>query len=243
MIFTPSKKHVRRIMKTLLENEVEGILLVDKPKGCTSFSLVRKLRKVLNVRKIGHAGTLDPFATGLMVLLIGRKYTRMSDQFLGSDKEYIAEVKLGEATNSYDCDGEVTSQSDKVPSEEEVHAAIRKYQGNILQIPPMFSALKRNGKKLCDLARAGKEIEREPRPVWVETTLLSYEYPFLHIRVRCSKGTYIRCIGHDLGQDLDCGAHLSNLRRMQSGSFCIDHAVDGALEDREAICRALRQEP
>lgn len=211
------------------QNSVEGILLVDKPKGQTSFSLVSVLRKRLNVKKIGHAGTLDPFATGVMVLLIGRNYTRLSDSFLDKDKEYIAQVYLGIATDTYDCEGSEQFKSDYVPSIEEVEKAVGFFQGEIKQTPPMYSAKKVQGKKLYELARKGIEVERAPVTIQVQTELLNYAYPHLTLRIRCSKGTYIRSIGHDLGKLLTCGAHLTNLQRTKSGSFRIEDCLDGSL--------------
>ncbi|MEC7840336.1 MAG: tRNA pseudouridine(55) synthase TruB [Chlamydiota bacterium] len=207
----------------------EGILLVNKPKGKTAFSLVAVLRRILGVRKIGHAGTLDPFATGVMVMLIGKKFTRLSDKFLNADKEYIAEVKLGVSTDSYDCDGEVTAESDYVPTQEEIDSAIAKFQGMIEQVPPMFSAKKQNGKKLYELARQGKTVERPPVKVFLETHFISYSYPTLKIHVTCSKGTYIRSIADELGKILSCGAHLTNLTRTRSGTFRLEKCIDGAL--------------
>ena len=187
------------------QNSPEGILLVNKPKGQTSFSLVAILRRVLNVKKIGHAGTLDPFATGVMVMLVGRNYTRLSDQFLLKDKEYVARLRLGIATDTFDCEGEIRSESDYIPSLQEIHAAIAYFQGEFEQIPPMFSAKKVNGKKLYELARKGIEIERTPVKIRATTELVSYNYPYLEFRVTCSSGTYIRSIGHDLGCMLKCG--------------------------------------
>lgn len=209
--------------------EPSGILLVNKPKGKTSFSLVAMLRRIYGVKKIGHAGTLDPFATGVMVLLVGKKYTRMSDQFLGQDKEYEAVIRLGIVTDSYDCDGETISTSDKVPSLDEISQVVAKFQGKIMQTPPMYSAKKVNGKKLYELARKGITIERESREVTVEMTVLSYEYPFLKVHVACSKGTYIRSLAFDIGNELGTGAHLSDLTRTRSGSFHLKDCLEGTL--------------
>lgn len=203
----------------------EGILLVDKSRGSSSFKLVYLLRKKLGVKKIGHAGTLDPFATGVMVMLIGRNYTKLSDQFLTCDKEYVAEVCLGSSTDTYDCEGTVTARSPHIPSENEVVEALSHFQGEIEQIPPMYSAKKQQGKKLYELARQGIEVERAPVKVTVEAEVLSYRYPYLELRVKCSKGTYIRSLGHDLGQKLGCGAHLTQLRRTRSGIFTLADCV------------------
>jgi len=206
---------------------IEGILPICKPKGSTSFSLVSILRRITGVRTIGHAGTLDPFATGVMILLIGKKFTRQSDQFLGQDKEYIATMRLGIETDSYDTDGQIVATSDRVPSLSEIETALLSFQGTILQVPPMFSAKKIAGKKLYELARKGVTVERAAVPVTLHTTLLSYTYPNLLIHVRCSKGTYIRSIAHDLGEQLGTYAHLSELSRTKSGSFSLDDCCDG----------------
>lgn len=202
-----------------------GILLIDKPKGNTSFSLIRFLRKRLNIKKIGHAGTLDPFATGVMVFLIGRNFTRLSDRFLNEDKEYVTQVHLGVTTDSFDKDGKITGYSEKLPSLEDIEAAVAKFQGKVMQTPPMFSAKKVNGRKLYELAREGKTIERKPVEVELQTTILNYEYPFLDLKVCCSKGTYIRSIANDLGAMLGCGGHLSQLERVRSGQFTIHDCI------------------
>lgn len=207
---------------------IEGILLVDKPKGPSSFKLVQILRKRLGVKKIGHAGTLDPFATGVMVMLIGREYTRLSDQFLCSDKEYLAEVCLGTTTDTYDSEGMVIAQSSYIPSFEELQEALNLFQGEIEQIPPMYSAKKIQGKKLYELARKGVEVERTPVKINLETHLISYAYPYLKLRIICSKGTYIRSVAYDLGLKLGCGAHLSNLKRTRSGRFHIENCISEA---------------
>lgn len=209
----------------MMKAPIEGILLVDKAKGRTSFSLVHVLRKRLGVQKIGHAGTLDPFATGVMVMLIGRSYTRLSDQFLCNDKEYVAEVYLGVSTDTHDSEGKIISQSSTTPTQEEILKALENFQGEIDQVPPMFSAKKRQGKKLYELARKGIEVERAPVKVRVKTEFISYCYPYLHLRIECSKGTYIRSIAHDLGLLLGCGAHLTNLRRTRSGIYTIDQCI------------------
>lgn len=214
-------------MQKLLPNiePVEGILLVDKSKGPSSFKLVSILRKKLGVKKIGHAGTLDPFATGVMVMLIGRRYTRLSDQFLCNDKEYIAEVHLGITTDTYDSEGIVIEKSLIIPTLEDIQNALKAFQGEVEQVPPMYSAKKIQGKKLYELARKGIEVERKAVKVVLETILMRYEYPILELRVLCSKGTYIRSIAYDLGLKLGCGAHLSNLRRIRSGKFCINDCI------------------
>lgn len=204
---------------------MKGILLIDKPKGKTSFYLVSLLRKRLNVRKIGHAGTLDPFATGVMVMLIGKEYTRMQPQFLKANKQYTCRLMLGAATDSYDLDGKIVQTSTIKPSLEEIQEAMKDFQGEIEQIPPMFSAKKIQGRKLYDLARKGIEVERKPKSIWVEITLLSYNYPHLDLSISCSSGTYIRSLAHDLGIKLGCFAHLIELTRTKSGQFALDQCI------------------
>ena len=205
----------------------EGILPINKPAGLTSFSLVRKLRKILGVKKIGHAGTLDPFATGVMIMLIGRNYTKLSDKLMSLEKEYVGRVHFGLVTDTYDSDGVELQRSDLIPPLEDIKNSLSHFQGEIEQIPPMYSAKKINGQKLYDLARKGVEIERKPVKLHVQTEIIAYEYPFLDIRVTCSKGTYIRSIAHDLGKLLGCGAHLSSLTRTRSGNFILSNCLDG----------------
>ena len=196
-----------------------GILLVDKPAGKTSFYLVSQLRRLTGIKKIGHAGTLDPLATGVMVMLIGRDYTRKSDQMIRHDKEYETNIFLSAATSSYDAEGEITDRSDYIPSLDEINSALLHFQGTQKQVPPMFSAKKVCGKKLCDLARRGIEIEREPAEVTMRITLLEYHYPHLRLKVECSKGTYIRSLAHDLGLKLGTFGHIIALTRTRSGPY------------------------
>jgi len=222
-------------ISVLKMHEFEGILLVDKPQGKTSFSLIRSLRKLTGIQKIGHAGTLDPFATGVMVILIGRLYTRLSDKLLLQNKEYVAEVSLGVSTDTYDCDGKIVARSKKKPQMGSVERIIDHFQGEIEQIPPMYSAKKVEGKKLYELARKGISIERAPLKVQVETELLSYTYPNLDLKVACSKGTYIRSIAHEIGEKLGCCAHLAKLKRIRSGGFTLSECIDGNLLEHEGF--------
>lgn len=221
-----------------LQDPVEGILLVNKPPGKTSFSLVASLRKRIGVKKIGHAGTLDPFATGVMVMLIGRAYTRLSDKFLEQDKEYLAELFLGVSTDTHDCEGQVLERSGIVPSMDQILNAIAPFQGEFDQVPPMYSAKKINGKKLYELARKGKTVERQPVKVHAAITVLSYAYPRLVLKVACSKGTYIRTLAHDIGERLGSWAHLTGLQRVRSGSFHLKDCIDGLLLDSTSFDRA-----
>ncbi|MBS0624351.1 MAG: tRNA pseudouridine(55) synthase TruB [Verrucomicrobia bacterium] len=210
-------------------NLKEGLLLVNKPEGKTSFSLIRALRKLTGIAKIGHAGTLDPFATGVMVLLIGKQFTKLSDQLLSADKEYLAELWLGVTTDSYDCDGKIVGSSKRKPHLETLEKVLEKFQGSIEQIPPMFSAKKIQGQKLYELARQGKTVERSAAKVDVSTQLLDYQYPKVILKISCSKGTYIRSLAHDIGEQLGCGAHLTKLQRTRSGQFRLDSCIDGNL--------------
>jgi len=207
----------------------EGVLLVDKPAGKTSFSLVAALRRLTGIQKIGHAGTLDPFATGLMILLIGKNFTRLSDNYLSQEKEYDCQIRLGITTDSYDCDGKEISTSPLIPTLSQIEDALLSFQGTVLQTPPMFSAKKIGGKKLYELARRGIEIERKPASVTIQTKLLDYTYPFLSLNVVCSKGTYVRSIAYDLGLLLGCGGHLSQLRRLRSGTHHVKDSINGGL--------------
>lgn len=207
------------------DSSCQGILLLDKPKGKTAFDMVAILRRRLGVRTIGHAGTLDPMATGVMVMLIGKKYTTLSNQFIADEKEYLARVCLGMETDTYDAEGKEIATSALIPTHEAVIEAINQFQGEILQIPPMFSAKKINGKKLYELARKGKTVERAPVKLRVTTELLNYNYPWIDLRVTCSKGTYIRSLAHDLGQQLKCGAHLIELTRIRSGSCLLSDCL------------------
>ena len=206
-----------------------GILLVDKSSGSTSFQIVSELRRITKEPTIGHAGTLDPFATGVMVMLIGRSFTKRSNEFLGSDKQYRATLTLGIATDTYDCDGMKTFESPMIPTLAQIEQALVPFQGEILQIPPMFSAKKIGGKKLYDLARKGISIERQPVSVRISIQLLNFSYPHLEILVDCSKGTYIRSLAHDIGQTLGCGAHLSSLQRTKSGVFTLEECIPQTL--------------
>lgn len=207
----------------------KGVLLVDKPRGKTSFSLVTALRKKTGIQKIGHAGTLDPFATGLMILLIGKEFTRLSDTYMSTEKEYEATLTLGVSTDSYDCDGQITATSTYIPTLAEVESALLHFQGTTQQIPPMFSAKKVQGKPLYKLARKGITLPRAPVQVTLKTLLTSYNYPYLSLHITCSKGTYIRSIAHDLGTLLTCGAHLSELRRLRSGTHHVADSIPGDL--------------
>ena len=213
-------------MNPFASPSVCGILPLIKPIGVTSFDMVSLLRRKTGIRTIGHAGTLDPFATGVMVMLIGKEYTRLSNRFLNQDKRYRAHIRLGVSTDSYDSDGTIITTSPLIPTPDQIQETLLRFQGTQQQIPPMFSAKKINGKKLYELARKGITIEREPVSVTLRIEFLSYEYPDLHLDVHCSKGTYIRSLAHDIGQHLGCNAHLYALTRTQSGPYTLDDCCD-----------------
>ncbi len=202
--------------------EMEGVLLVDKPAGLTSHDVVYRLRRKLQIKKIGHAGTLDPMATGLLVMLIG-KATRISQYLISVDKVYEGEATLGVVTDSQDAEGEVM-ETRPVPdlTAAQVGEVMRTFLGDQYQTPPMHSAIKIEGVPLYKMARKGVEVEREPRFIRIASfDLVNYSPPKLSFTLHCTKGTYVRTIAHDLGHKLGCGAHLSALRRTGSGHFAI----------------------
>ncbi len=202
-----------------------GLLLVDKPIGPTSHKVVSVVRNGTQIRKVGHAGTLDPRASGLLVLCLGPA-TRLSEFLSTSDKQYQARIRFGEATQTYDAEGDFTLESGRMPSESEIQEALRRFRGEIEQVPPPFSAIKVKGRKAYELAREGKEVELEPREVTItEFEVLDYDPPEITVLVECSAGTYIRSLAHDLGRALDTGAHLAGLRRLRAGPFKIMEAV------------------
>ena len=203
-----------------------GILLIDKPIGKTSFFLVRVLRKITGIRKIGHAGTLDPLATGVMVMLVGKEATRLSSKIIGHDKTYEMTILLGSKTTTLDTDGDIIKECDLIPSHEEVSKALIKFQGVTNQTPPMFSAKKIDGKKLYELAREGKEVARKSISVTMKIELIDYSYPNLKLRVECSSGTYMRTLADDLGEELGSFGTTSQLRRIKSGPFNIKDCIE-----------------
>lgn len=205
---------------------MKGILLVNKKIKKTSFSIVSQLRKITNIKKIGHAGTLDPFASGLMIMLIGRNYTKKASNFISLDKEYIATLNLGIKTASFDMDTDIIDSSKKIPTFSEIEYVIEKNQGTVWQIPPMYSAKKIDGQKLYNLARKGKTIKREAVKISLQIDFISYEYPLLKLRINCSKGTYIRALADDIGESLKTFAALRELTRVRIGRFTIDQCID-----------------
>ena len=206
--------------------ELEGVLLVDKPTDHTSHDVVARLRRKLNMKRIGHAGTLDPMATGLLIMLIG-KATRISQYLISLDKEYEGTITLGSTTDSQDADGQVMETRPVPPlTEAEVRTAMNSFLGDQYQMPPMYSAIKIGGVPLYKSARKGEDVVREPRFIRVMSfDLTRFALPQLDFRLRSSKGTYVRTIAHDLGQKLGCGAHLSALRRTATDRFNISQAM------------------
>ena len=203
---------------------MNGILLVDKPTDWTSSDVVAKLRSLLHERRIGHSGTLDPMATGLLVLFVGRA-TRAVEFAESQEKRYLASLRLGLATDTQDITGNRISGEPREISEAELERTLALFRGDIQQIPPMYSAIKVGGKKLYEIARRGGEVERKPRPVHIrELRLLGREGEDWLLDVTCSKGTYIRTLCHDIGQSLGCGGCMSALRRVRAGEFSIENA-------------------
>ena len=204
----------------------DGVLLVDKAEGMTSHDVVAVLRRKLDIKKVGHCGTLDPIATGLLLLTIGRG-TKIQDLLMSEDKEYVGALSLGVSTSTQDRQGEVVEER-PVPqlSESEIRAAFEKFRGDFYQMPPMVSAIKQGGVPLYKLARQGKVVEREPRLVHVyRYTIDQIALPEIGFSVMCSKGFYVRTYAHDIGEALGCGAHLKSLRRTKSGRFDVANAI------------------
>ncbi|MCB9639494.1 MAG: tRNA pseudouridine(55) synthase TruB [Myxococcales bacterium] len=219
---------------------MDGLLILDKPQGLTSMQALARVKRLLRIKKAGHTGTLDPIATGVLPICLGQA-TRLAQYLLASEKRYEAEMRLGIETDTLDSEGTILQET-PVPSDlsnEQIIEALARYVGPQMQQPPAFSALKIQGQRAYDLARAGKEVELEARPVEIfSIELLSIELPFVRFSCHVSKGTYIRSLIRDLGQELGCGAHMSALRRTQAGSFAIDQTL--TLEQIEADPEAAK---
>lgn len=224
--------------------QLQGILLVDKPKTWTSFDVVNYVRKIVAAHagtkprntKVGHCGTLDPLATGLLVLVIGKEYTRRAAEFSKQDKVYEVELKLGQVSTTADAEGDITPVSDTVPTEAAVTEALDSFQGDIMQTPPIYSAMKVNGQRAYKLARAGKEVELEARPVTIhENTFVNYNYPTVSFTSHVSSGTYIRSLVEDIGKHLETGAYMTQLRRTSIGDFSINKAINVQDIDADTI--------
>ena len=204
---------------------MNGIVIIDKPQGWTSQDVTARLRRVFQTRRIGHGGTLDPMATGVLPVFLGRG-TRGVEFFEHAEKTYETVLRLGLTTDTEDISGTVLTECDAFVTGAQLEAVLEQFRGEILQVPPMYSALKINGQKLVDLARKGKTVERQPRPITIhELTLLGMEANGIRLRVRCSKGTYIRTLCKDIGEALGCGGCMAELRRVQAGEYTIDEAV------------------
>lgn len=204
---------------------MNGIVIVDKPQEWTSQDVTARLRRVFNTKRIGHGGTLDPMATGVLPVFVGRG-TRGVEFFEHAEKAYEATLLLGRTTDTEDVFGNTLTEEEVHISEEEFLAVLPRFRGKILQIPPMYSALKVNGQKLCDLARKGQEVERKPREIDIfELTCLEFTGNTARLRIQCSKGTYIRTLCKDIGQALGCGGCMAALRRVQAGEYTIEEAI------------------
>jgi tRNA pseudouridine55 synthase len=228
---------------------MQGILLVDKPSGWTSFDVVNYVRRIAarhegkkpKNTKVGHTGTLDPLATGLLVLLVGKEYTRKATELTKLDKTYEVTMKLGFNSTTGDEEGEKTAVSDDTPTEIAIIAALAQFEGEIMQVPPAFSAMKINGQRAYKLAREGKSVELEARPVQIyKNTFISYDYPYVKFTSDVGSGTYIRSLVEDLGKVLRTGAYMSDLRRTKVGKYDIMNAVTVEGLDEEKIAAALQ---
>lgn len=214
---------------------MDGVIVIRKEKGFTSHDVVAKLRGILHMKKIGHTGTLDPDAEGVLPVALG-KATRLVDMITDKEKTYEAVMRLGVVTDTQDMSGTVLSQTTELSvTEEELCTVVSSFVGDYMQVPPMYSALKVNGKKLYELAREGKTVERKPKPVhFYEIEILDISFPLVHFRVTCSKGTYIRTLCHDIGEKLGCGAAMESLLRTKVGRFTLDDAITLA-QTEEAV--------
>ncbi len=207
-------------------DSLDGAILIDKPAGPTSHDVVDAIRRQFQIKKVGHCGTLDPNATGLLLIVLGRG-TKLSEKLMSSDKVYEGDIKFGETTDTYDADGELIASLPVPPTTlEELNGVAATFVGDQMQVPPMVSAIKKDGVPLYKLARKGVEVERQPRLIHIYSfRFAAYTEPFGHFRVACTKGTYVRTLAHELGQRLGCGAHLATLRRTVSGKFDVAGAI------------------
>ena len=206
------------------KRDLDGVLILDKPPGISSNQALQRVKRLLHAGKAGHCGSLDPMATGVLPICLGQA-TRFSGYLLGADKTYRARCRLGQTTTTADAEGELTSEREVDVERSQINDALAAFRGEIEQVPPMYSALKHQGKRLYELARAGLEVERPPRPVTVyRLELIDYTAPVLEFEVACSKGTYVRSLAQDIGETLGCGAHLIALRRTEAQPFSIEQA-------------------
>ncbi|MBI2429291.1 MAG: tRNA pseudouridine(55) synthase TruB [Ignavibacteriales bacterium] len=227
-------------LKSFLDFDEGEIILVDKPLDWTSFDVVARVRSMFNIKKIGHAGTLDPKATGLLILCTGKKTKSMTD-FQNLEKEYTGIIELGITTKSFDSETEIVeTKAVKGISSEQIESVMRSFIGEQQQLPPMFSAIKKNGRRLYKDARKGREIERDSRTIHIkEIEMTAFDLPFVTFRVVCSKGTYIRSLAHDIGKNLGCGGYLKELTRTKIGDYTIQQAMK--VEDLHLMQRKLQE--
>ena len=219
---------------------IDGALLLDKPVGLSSNAALQRVKRLFGAAKAGHAGTLDPLASGLLPVLFGEA-TKLAGMLLDADKEYVASLKLGESTATGDAEGEILERKDVPVSQRQFHAALERFRGTIEQVPPMYSALKHNGMPLYKMARRGQSVDRAPRKVVIsELEPLEFQFPFLKLRIRCSKGTYVRSLAEDLGKALESCAHLTALRRTGSGRFSVRDAI--TIETLEGMDESQRSQ-
>jgi tRNA pseudouridine55 synthase len=205
---------------------MDGFLIINKSAGPTSHDIVNQIRKITNIRKVGHAGTLDPFARGALIILIG-KATKLQSKFMEMDKTYIGTLKLGEISDTYDITGKIKAQNSKIKiNEDKIQKILKTFIGEINQVPPIYSAIKIHGQTAYKMARRGEKPRLKPRKVKIyNIKILNYEWPHLKIEVKCGKGTYIRSLAHDIGNKLGCGAYLEKLIRAKVGNFDIKKAI------------------
>ncbi|MBW1792029.1 MAG: tRNA pseudouridine(55) synthase TruB [Deltaproteobacteria bacterium] len=220
-----------------------GVLLIDKPVGPTSFRIVQQVRRALKIKKVGHAGTLDPFASGLLVVCVGRPATRIISLLMDGEKEYEATLQLGVETDTQDLTGQVIAEKQvEVIDQDRIRECVTKFTGEQMQTPPQYSALKHKGKPLYYYARKGITITKEPRKIQIrELELFPLDNESMQIRVVCSKGTYIRTLAADIGRFLGCGAHLTGLRRLRSGRFTVENGLNGSdlTGERQQVLKLL----
>lgn len=221
-------------------NPVNGMLLLDKPSGCSSNQALQKAKYLLNARKAGHTGSLDPIATGLLPLCFGET-TKISGLLLNADKTYQVAIRLGVSTETGDCEGKVVEEKPVQVEQEQIEPVLKRYRGHYDQIPPMYSALKKNGQPLYKLARQGITLKREARPVCVYSLVMEdREADLITLTVSCSRGFYIRTLAEDIGRDLGCGAHVDSLRRTRVGEFTLEQSI--SLEQLEATVSPRQRE-
>lgn len=221
-------------------HDVEGILYVDKPMGPSSHDVIRTIRRLAGIRRVGHTGTLDPLATGLLIVCLGRA-TRLAEYLMGQDKQYVATIRLGQETDTYDAEGSVVTEKPVDISSSQLDSALDHFSGEIEQIPPMFSAIKVAGQPLYARARQGQTIERPSRLISIyELKLIKWSSPDLEIQVHCSSGTYIRAIAHDLGQMLGCGGFLTSLRRISIGDHLVEESMPLTNIDQANMVKNIR---